>query len=179
MRRWIGTLLAALLVVVPLLAQDKGADEKGNDRATQLKNIQTDYRKAVPDAQKALRAAKTPEERDAVFAKLNKEFAPRIIKLVDAKPKDNLSFQALMFAIQALPKVDGKVYDLLTDNWATDPQIKGLCRQMVPMPDESAEKLLRKVSEENKDKESRALATFALANMSKGKSEEQSNVKAA
>src|SRR5579864_996798 len=118
MRRWIGSMLAALLVAVPLFGQGKSADEKGNDRQTQFKEIQSDYQKAMPGAKKALQAAKTPKEQQAVFEKLNKEFAPRIIKLVQAKSTDDLSFQMLVFAVQALPNVDSKVFDLLAEHCA-------------------------------------------------------------
>jgi thiol-disulfide isomerase/thioredoxin len=164
-------MLAALLVAVPLLAVDKDADEKGNDRATQFKNIQTDYRKAVPQAQKDLRAAKTPKEQQAVFEKLNKEFSPRLLKLVEADPKDKLSFEVLMFAIQALPKVDDKVFALLADNWAKDEKMKLLCRFLIFRPRTEAKEMLQKVLGENKDKGAQGFACFALAKLA---SEQQS-----
>jgi thiol-disulfide isomerase/thioredoxin len=165
MRRWITSMLAALLAAMPLLALDKSADEKGNDRATQFKNIKNDYQKAVPDAQKALAAAKTDQDREAVFAKLNKQFAPRIIKLVEAKPKDELSLDMLMWAIQALPKVDSKVFELLAEHWAKDEKIKHLCQNLTFRPQAGAEKLLQNVLKENSDKEAQGLACFALAKL--------------
>ncbi|MHB1422939.1 MAG: TlpA family protein disulfide reductase [Gemmataceae bacterium] len=167
MCRWIGTLLAALLVAVPLLADDKGTDEKGNSRATQFKNIQADYSKAVPDAQKALNAAKSAKERAAVFEKLNQEFAPRIIKLVEADPKDNLSMQMLIFAVRALPNVDGKVFDLLAENWAKDESANNrlLCQILLSNPKARAKTLLQKVLDENKNKDIQGYACFALAKL--------------
>jgi thiol-disulfide isomerase/thioredoxin len=156
-------MFAALLAAMPLLAVDNSADEKGNDRVKQFKEIQEEYRKAVPPAQKALRAAKTPKQQQAVLDKLNKEFAPRILKLVEADPKDKLSFEMLMFAIQALPNVDGKVFDLLADNWAKDVKILPLCRFLILRPRTDAKELLKRVLDENKDKEAQGFACFALA----------------
>jgi thiol-disulfide isomerase/thioredoxin len=158
-------MLAALLVAVPLLGQGKSADEKGNDREAQFKEIQNDYKKAVPEAQKALQAAKTAKERDAVLEKLNKEFAPRIIKLVEANPADDLSFQMLVFAVQALPNVDSKVFDLLAEHKAKkdSPFNKFLCQILMRVPQTHADKYLEKVLEENKNKDTQGIACFALA----------------
>lgn len=178
MRRWMGTLLAALLVAIPLLADDKGTDEKGNSRAKQFKEIQSDYKKAVPDAVKALQAAKTTKDREAVFEKLNKEFAPRILKLVEADPKNDDSFTMLLWAVVSLPNVDNKVFDLLAENWAKDKKIKELCQMLTTNSRASAKKVLEKVAEENKDKEAQGLAYYALATINKSRSESEGDLKA-
>jgi thiol-disulfide isomerase/thioredoxin len=167
MRRWIVTLLVALIVAVPLLALYKRADEKGNDRIAQFKTIQADYQKAVPEVQKAFDTAKTAKERKAVLEKLNKDFAPRIIKFVEDKPKDKLSFQMLMFAIQALPIVDGKVFDLLAEHWAKDESANNrlLCQFLLSRPQVGAKKLLQTILDDNKNKDIRGFACFALARL--------------
>jgi thiol-disulfide isomerase/thioredoxin len=174
MRRWIGTLLTALLVAVPLLAQDKPAEEKGNDRAKQFKKIQTDYQKAVPEVQKAFQSAKTVKDREAVLEKLNNDFAPRILKLVEENPKDKLSLEMLVFAIRALPNVDSKVFDLLTEHWAKDesPNNKFLCQLLLARPLPGAKKLLEKVLDENKNKDIQGYACFALARTAAEKASE-------
>jgi thiol-disulfide isomerase/thioredoxin len=171
MRNWIGSLLAALLVAVPLLAQDKdkGTDEKGNDRAKQFKEIQNDYQKAMPDAVKAYRAAKTPKEQKEVLDKLNKDFAPRIFKLVEADPKDKMSFDMLTWALQSLPGVDSKVYDLLADQWAKDARIKPVCQMLAISSQEGAKSLLQKVLKENEDKDAQGLACYNLAELAMAK----------
>jgi thiol-disulfide isomerase/thioredoxin len=181
MRRWIGGLLAALLVAVPLSAQDKdkGTDEKGNDRIKQFKEVQDDYKQAVPEAVKALRAAKTPQERKAVFAKLNKDFVPRIIKIVEADPKNKQSFDMLTWAIQALPDPDSKVYDALAEHWAKDAKIKPVCQLLSMNPQENGTTLLRKVLEENSDKDAKGLACFALAKVYADKAEKNKGDKKA
>lgn len=174
MRRWIGTLLAALLVAVPLLAQNKSVDEKGNDRVKQFKNIQMDYQKAVPEVQKAINAAKSVKERETVLEKLNNDFSPRILKLVEENPKDKLSLDMLVFAIRALPNVDSKVFDLLIEHWARDesPNNKFLCQILLARPQAGAKKLLQKMLAENKNKDIQGYACFALARMAAEKTSE-------
>ena len=167
MRRWMGSLLAALFAALPLLAEDKA-----KDRAAQFKEIQSDYKKAVPDAQKALQAAKTPKEREAVFEKLNKDFTPRIIKLIEADPKDKSSLDMLMFAVQALPKVDSKVFALLSEHWAKDAKIKSLCQKLMFQPQAGTTELLQKVLEENADKDAQGFACYALAKSTAEKASE-------
>jgi thiol-disulfide isomerase/thioredoxin len=179
MRRWIGTLLTALLAAMPLLALDKPAEEKGNNRTTQFQELQKDFQKSVEEVSKELRKARTQEELRSIVTKLSKEYTPRIVKLAEGNPKDKVSGDILFWAVDNVPLEGGKVYDLLADNWAGDARIKGLCLRMTQMPDEAAEKLLHKVSEENKDKDARGLAVFALANLNKEKSEGQGDVKIA
>lgn len=170
MYRWKGSLFAALFVALPLLAQDK-AEDKGS-REKQLKEIVGDYQKAVPGVRKDLEEAKSDKERDAVLEKLTKDFAPRLIKLAEADPKDKVSFEALMFAAQALPKGDAKVYDLLADNWAADEKIKILCQRFMFQPQAKAKKLLEKVLKENSDKDTQGFACYALAKLAAEKAGE-------
>jgi thiol-disulfide isomerase/thioredoxin len=164
MDRWITGILAAMIVALPLVGQEqKPADEKGNDRATQFREIQKDFQKAVPDARKALQSAKNQEEMEVVFKKLNKDFIPRIIKLVEADPTDKLSYSALVWSIQALPNVDGRVFDLLAKHWSKNEKIKDLCQMLAFNPQEGAKTLLQKVLDDNPDKDAKGSACFALA----------------
>ncbi len=173
MRRWIGSMLAALLVAVPLVALYKSSDEKGKDRATQFKNIRADYEKAAPKFKGAYEAAQTDKERGAILEKLDGEFAPRIFELVEANPKDELSFKALSWTVQALPNMDGKVFELLADNWAQDAQIKDLCVLFMQRPtNERTAKLLRKILNENKDKDAQGFACYLLARRAAEKGKE-------
>jgi thiol-disulfide isomerase/thioredoxin len=160
-----GGLLTALLVIAPLAAQDRPADEKGSDRVKQFEAVQKDYVKAVPGVQKKLEEARTPEEQKAIFAKLNKEFAPRIVKLVEADPKDKLSFNMLVWALRALPNTDARVFDLLGEHWAKDAKMKLLCQFFASQPPEGAGKFFEKVLANNSDKDTKGLACFALAKL--------------
>jgi len=172
MRRWIGTLLAVVLVAVPLLALYKPTDEKrtegkSKDRAKQFQSIQADYQKAVPEVQKAFNEAKSNKEREAILEKLNNDFGPRILKLVEEDPKDKLSLEMLVFAIRALPNVDSKAFDLLADNWAKDDSVntKYLCQFLLAQPQPRAKRLLQTVLDENNNKDLQGYACFALARM--------------
>ena len=163
MDRWMGSLFVGLLLLSPLAAQDKSAE--GNDRVKQFKELQRDYRDAVPEVRAALQKAKTPEEAKAVFAALNKKFVPRVVKLVEADPTDKLSFEMLMWAIGSLPNVDGKVYDLLGEHWAKDAKMKPFCQMIFSQPPAGTKSMLQKVSATNPDKDTRGLACFALAKL--------------
>ncbi len=166
MRRWMSGILAASIVALPLMAQDKAKDKAGDkskERAEKFNAIVEDYKKAVPDVRKALQNAETDKEREEILEKLTKDFSPRILKLVEADPKDEQSLEMLMFAVQALPKADGKVYDALADNWADNAKIKQLCQRMMFQPQEHAAKLLQKVLKENKDKDAQGFSCYALA----------------
>ena len=171
MRRWIGGLLTALIVAVPLLGQDKGAADKGSDRAKQFREVQEDYQKAIPGVARAFQAAKTVKEKQELLEKLNQDFAPRIIKLVEADPTDKMSFDMLTWALRALPQADPKVYDLLAEHWAKDAKIKPVCQFLIMNLQDSGTKLLRSVLNDNPDKEIKGLACFALAKMYAGKAE--------
>lgn len=175
MDRRTGSLFAALILLSPLVAQDKSADEKGNDRAKQFKELQRDYRDAVPEVRAALQKAKTPEETKAVFADLNKRFIPRVAKLVEADPTDKLSFEMLVWAIRSLPEVDGKIYDLLGEHWAKDAKIKSLCQMILFQPPARAKGMLKKVSDTSPDKDTRGLACFALAKLAANEADKGDN----
>jgi thiol-disulfide isomerase/thioredoxin len=162
MRHWTGSLLAALLVAMPLIAADKDADDKGNDRTAQFKELQKDFQKSVEGVIKEFQTA-APEKRQEIISKLSKEYSPRVIKFVKADPKDKLSLDALVWGMMQVPEVDPKVYELLGDNWAKDAKIKSICQVLTSQSREGTTKLLEKVLDENEDKDAKGLACFALA----------------
>jgi thiol-disulfide isomerase/thioredoxin len=170
MRRWTGALIAAFLVAMPLVAADKDKDDKGDDRATQFKEIQKDFQKSVEAVIKEFQTA-SPEKRKEIISKLSKEYNPRVLKFVTADPKEKLSFDALVWAMMQVPEVDPKVYDLLTENWAKDDKIKGVCQVLASQPREGTTKLLQKVLDNNEDKDAKGLACFALAKAASDKLE--------
>ncbi len=166
MRRWMSGIIAASIVALPLMAQDKEKDkasDKTKVRAEKFKTIIEEYKKAVPNVRTALQNAKTDKEREEILEKLTKDFSPRILKFVEADLKDEQSLEMLMFAVQALPKADGKFYDALADNWADNAKIKQLCRRMMFQPQAQATKLLQKVLKENKDTDAQGFSCYALA----------------
>lgn len=177
MGRWMGSFFAALLVALPLLA-----DDKAKEREKQFKEIQKDYKKIGQEAQKNFETAKTNEEREKIqqgfFDQLNKEITPRVFKLIEADPKGTMSFEMLMFALQALPNSESKVFTVLSDHWASDPKILGVCQMLAQGPQPEADSLLQKILDENKDKDAKGLACLALAKAAESKSEKKGDLKA-
>lgn len=163
MRRWIASVLALSLMAMPLLALDKSADEKGNDRATQFKQLQRDFQKAAEQAQKDVQGVKTEEEFNKIVGRLKKEYTARIVKLVGQDPKDKLSGEVLFWAVQNVPLEGSKAYDLLAENWAKDARIKRVCQLFIVHPQANTEKLLQTVLDQNSDKDIQGFACYALA----------------
>lgn len=178
MRLWMGSLLIVAIAALPLRGKGKSADEKGNDRAAQFEALQKDFVESAKKATKELRQVKTQEEAEKIIGKLSKEYTPRIVKLAASDPKDKLSGNILFWSISNMPLDGSKVYDLLADHWAKDPRVKPFCLRQTQVSNDSAEKLIRKVSEENKDKDIQGLASFALAKMKQDQSEKKGDVKA-
>jgi len=71
-----------------------------------------------------------------------------------------------MFAIQALPIVDSKVFDLL-EHWAKaeSANTKLLCQYLLVRPHAEAKKLLQTILDQNKNKDIQGFACFALAKL--------------
>ncbi|HEY7428938.1 MAG TPA: hypothetical protein VH682_32205, partial [Gemmataceae bacterium] len=63
MRRWTGSLLAALLMAVPLTAEDKKAEDKGKDREQQFEEVKSSFDKAL----QAYQNAKTDADKKAAI----------------------------------------------------------------------------------------------------------------
>jgi thiol-disulfide isomerase/thioredoxin len=165
-------MLAALLVAAPLLAADKSADEKGNDRAAQFKQLQKDLQKTAEQARKDLQKVKTQEEFQKIVDKIGKEYTARIVKLVESDPKDKVSGEVLFWATTNIPLDGTKVYDLLAENWAKDARIKQPCQLLIARPQANAEKLLQAVLDQNSDKEIQGSACYALAKLAFQQAEE-------
>jgi thiol-disulfide isomerase/thioredoxin len=183
MRRWMVALLAASIVALPLMAlKNKADDESGKDRTTLFEDVQKDYQKADDDVRKALKAAKTPAERKPIlekyFDKLNQDFAPRVFKLIEAAPKDKLSFDMLMWVIQSLPDEDGKAFNLLAKHWAKSAKMEGVCQMLATDPQTGAVKLLQRVLEYNPSVDIRGLACYDLAQLAGTKANHKGDVAA-
>jgi thiol-disulfide isomerase/thioredoxin len=173
MRRWMGGLLAALFVALPLWGEDKP-----KDRESQFKALQEDFKKSAEQAMKDLRKAKSMEEGQKIVDKLSADYAPRVVKLVESDPKDKVSGDVLFWAADNLPAQE-KIFDLLGANWVQDERMKQLCQKQARMPNKLSDKMLRRVIDDNKDKETQGMASFALAALVKDKSEKEGDRKAA
>jgi peroxiredoxin len=151
-------MLAALLVAVPLAAQDKKADDK--DRAQQFKEQRAAARAAV----EAYQEAKTEKEQKAAIEKYQHHVA-KVMKLIEADPKDDLAFQMLLWELQATQLQEPKVFDLLAEHHVKNPAMVNVCRTLSAMPSPEAAKLLQKVLADNPEKSAKGCACYALAQL--------------
>jgi thiol-disulfide isomerase/thioredoxin len=163
MHRWNGSLFAVLLVVVPLTAEDKKIEDKSNDREQQFNVIKRSYITARYQAREAYQSAKTEEEKKAALDKLDKpgDQLAKILKLIEADPKDDLAFRMLRWEIEAGPGCPPQVFDLMAEHHLKNPEMAELCWSMPHSP--AAAKLLRKVLEDSPNKLAKGCACFRLA----------------
>ena len=90
------TMFAGLLLSTALWSQEKNEPPKKTANPTredQLEEIIKDYVKVYREASEAEAKAKTEQEKKAAAEKKPKEgdFMPRVLKLIEADPKDDIS----------------------------------------------------------------------------------------
>src|SRR5262245_8133634 len=167
MYRWTGTLLVALLVAVPLAAEDKKTDDKKNDREQQFKELKASFEKARQVALKDYQAAKTEEDKKAAVEKYLKpgDQPAKVLKLIEADPKDDLAFRMLAWEFQATQGQEPKVLDLLAEHHLKNPAIVDLCRVLSQTRSPDAAKFLQKVLDDSEEKSAKGCACYALAQL--------------
>src|SRR5262249_11771911 len=156
MRRWTGSLLAALLMAVPLTAEDKKAEDKGKDREQQFEEIKTSFDKAL----QAYQNAKTDEDKKAAIEKLQKAGSqvPKVMTLIEADPKDDLAFRMLAWVLRLKQGQDPKVLNLLAEYHVQNPGMVDVCRRLSFMPPSEAAKLRRKTLADSPEKSAKGCA---------------------
>jgi len=166
MRTLIGGLLGVALIGLPASPADT-RDENALDRKGQFKAIQEDFGRAQAEGYMALRAAKTPEEQKAASEKMPKTpgYVARVLTLVEASPKDDLSLQMLSWLTLADHGKDARVIDLLIRNHSKSPKIASLCEAYSFAALGANKPLLEKVLSDNPDRRAQGLACFALGVM--------------
>jgi peroxiredoxin len=176
MRRWTGGMLAALLVAVPLVVWIKVANDKDKDRAQQFKELRESFTKTHHPATEAYRI-KAADDKDKDRARQFKELREKndrdiakVLKLIEANPKDDLAFQMLLWMLQDMRHPEPKVFDLLAEHHVNNPAMVDMCRYWaktfeVSRPFPEAAKLLRKVLDDSPEKSARGYACYALARL--------------
>ena len=120
MRTLICGMLGAAFIGLSASAADT-RDENALDRKGQFKAIQEDFSKAQAERYMALRAAKTPKMPKTA------DYVARVLTLVEASPKDDLSLEMLSWLALADHGKDARVIDLLIRNHFKNPKIASLC----------------------------------------------------
>src|SRR5262249_35455413 len=129
-----------LVCVAWLIADDKPTAKPDDtpSRAEQFKAIQTDYQTARDDLFKTIRAGKVEAAKDGSYpelAELQKRFADRARKFIDANPKDEVALDAILFSMRDLvaDASDANLYELLMTHHLGSPKLGTLVgRPWVP-----------------------------------------------
>jgi hypothetical protein len=184
MRQWLIGMTVLALAVLAARAEDKskaaGPSPEFQKLQKELDEAQAKYTAEVrarqQEAMKALREAKTDEERKEAQKKMmvnmkdgpGPQFAARFLEFAENNPKDPSALDA---AVQALrlsggPLGHGEVWTKalasLEKNYVTRPEIKKAFRVVVGVPDENARKLLEAVMAKNPDRKIQAAACKTL-----------------
>jgi hypothetical protein len=134
-----------------------------SSRAEQLKAIETEYQSAWDAIGEDIRAGKIKPSHDGGYpeiVELGKRFAPRLRRLIDANPKDEVALDAIVFGITKLnaDAGDPKLYELVSAYHLSSDKLIRILRS--PYADVV---FLRSVAAASPIAEVRARATFALA----------------
>ena len=109
--------LLGVLVLLPANLLPLRAEDKADDSKAAFQKIKNEYSQAFNEFLKEYRVAKTDAERQALIAKkLPKapDYAPRVLKLVNADPKSSESLDMLIWVVRTLRPDDNKAFDLLS-----------------------------------------------------------------
>lgn len=163
-------LLTGLLAALP--AQDKPAvTPPGLDpeRAKAMTAIFQDLQKMQKEKlEPALKSAKGPEEAKKAALELLTPYAPRLIKLGEEKPTDDVAFECFMGAIGLSGQIeDTKTrdlgVDLLLKHQSASPKLAIFCQFLAGGALPEPEKLLERVEKEATNPSVKGQAALALA----------------
>jgi hypothetical protein len=161
MVRIVGGVLALLLAMPALWAEDKpkDKDKPATPAEQQYKALRAEYQKAQSAYQDALRAAKTPEERQKVVREKNPspKLASQFVTLAEKYPKDPVAVDALIWVITNRfgPSPTGKTeartraIALLASDHVQSEKLGRVCQSLAFGLDQENETLLRAVLEKN------------------------------
>jgi cytochrome oxidase Cu insertion factor (SCO1/SenC/PrrC family) len=167
MRRFTGGLLALLVLLPALWAQDKDkpkADDSPN-LATELQNLRTEVSKAQSPLITAIREAKSEADRAKAmeaYYKKAEEFAPKFLELAKNHAKDPMVSDVLIQVVStggSSPTVDDAIAILLADH---ESKLAMVCQRVARGQGNGPAKLMRAVLERSKDGKAQAQACIGL-----------------
>src|SRR5580700_10098502 len=177
----LAALAAALVYTAPMRADDKPQKpaektaDKPKDRAEQLKDLQSEFQKKLPEVAKAYRAAQNDQERDKALA-LFEPLRQIGYKLVEQDPKDEVSFNTLMFLLQTSVTPPQKALDLLAEHHINNPGLGMASAQLARVTSPEARKFLKTLAAKAKDKNVKGAAIYALAQSIHTEAEDPKNL---
>jgi len=174
MRRLIFGLLGLMLLSATLHADDEAkpetpATEIAPDRAAEFRLIKKDISRAQKAAMRAFSTAKTPDAKQAALATRpmmkpqSQAYTQRILKLVEANPKDSQAYTMLIFMLRSLNNSSDAVLKPLIEHHAANPKIIEVARTASGGYSPEWKPLLAAILEKNSDKDAQAIACYALA----------------
>lgn len=178
MKQHVIWLLAPLLIVSAACGQDAEETLKGLQK--EFDQAIKEYRDKLSKAQKAVREAKTNEERadaqknyqQVVQSNPAPKFNGRFLELAVQNPKSPAAFDALLMTVRATSPNDKtgtwtKAMTQLQREHAVNPKIVELVRQFARLDDPASEALLVAVMNQHPEKKTQALACRSLASRCK------------
>jgi hypothetical protein len=171
MKRMVGGLLA-LLLALPMLAAEEKPKDKPQTPEEQYKALLKEYADEMKAFQDAYSAAKTQEDKNKVFQEKYPKpdkLAPKFVELADKNPKEPVALDALTWVVNNNRGGGGKdspqtkAVALLLRDHVQSPKMGPLCQGLANGFDKEGTDLLRAVLEKNPDKDVQAEASLALA----------------
>jgi hypothetical protein len=169
MRRFLVGTIVLCLVIPELWAQEKSKEKVAEPATAKQKfdALSKEYQDGVGDFQKSYQAAKTAEERQKAIQRLPKReaFATRMLKLAEDHPTDAAAVDALVWiVINAGYTSEGtKALEIIADHHVKSEKLEPLYLSLIYSSSGSADKLLRRMINENPNRGVRGKACFGLA----------------
>jgi hypothetical protein len=167
MRRIVGGALALLVLLPAVRALDE--PKPPGTPAEQYKALAAEYTKGVNDFMKAVRGAKTNDERiKAMQLRPNPEkFAGRFMALAQKHPKDPAAAEALVWVVSNTNnRTKGgpreKALNLLKTDYLKSDKIAPLCAALARAYDKDSQDMLRAILDKNPEANVKAAACMAL-----------------
>ncbi|HLW67600.1 MAG TPA: TlpA disulfide reductase family protein [Gemmataceae bacterium] len=168
-------MLTIFVATAGIWAQDKPKDKPDDKKTTMAQQFQTigqDWEKAQEELVKAVREAKTEDEREKLIEKaiaklpeITKPFADKAIALAKQDLNDPAALQCLLFAVMAGQSEQAAA--LLVDSQMEHKQFPEVCGAMAAQGGENPAciKVLQLTVEKSKNKELQGNACLGLAQM--------------
>jgi hypothetical protein len=152
-----------LLAAAPVLAARDGLSP-----AEQVKALEAEYKEAADAYLKAMRGAKTPEEREQVVRDKSPQpdkFAARFMEIAEKNPKDPAAVDALIIVVTYARggQVRERAVNQLFENHLADAKLARAIQGLRFASDKASMKLLMAILEKNPGREIQAQACAALA----------------
>jgi hypothetical protein len=184
------TLLPALLMLAIGALTGLADDAKDKDKekpkpatpAEEFKALVQEHQKAMNDAVKVVREAKTPADRTKAmdsYRKVTTDFGPKMLEFAKKHGKEPVAGEAYFWVLtnagQGAPAEEAAKH--LAADFAQDEKIARGIERLARSQALAAEELVRAVIEKNKDAEIKGRASWTLAQMLKNKADQVQRIK--